>query len=162
MEAGMKTLLAVIASAAVLGGCAVAPVDSYSYAPYYDAGPYYAPYYAPYYTPGYYGPDYYYYSPPVIVGGVRYYSHDRHDWRDRQDWRGNHNRSTWRSGQHNTQRSVRPTTSAGPRAQHWSGRPAAGSANRTTRPVIAPTQRAMRPAPETNRLHAGEMTRPAS
>ena len=157
----MKTLLAVIASAALLGGCAVAPVDSYSYAPYYDSGPYYAPYY----TPGYYGPDYYYYSPPVIVGGVRYYSHDRHDWRDRHDWHGNRNwhGSAWRGGQRSTersrQRSVRPTTSAAPRSQHWTGRPAAASVNRTTRPIAAPAQRAMRPAPATSRAHAGDMAR---
>lgn len=151
----MKTLLAVIASAALLGGCAVAPVDSYSYAPYYHSYsyvPYYdsEPYYTPYYTPGYYGPDYYYYSPPVIVGGIRYYSGSRHDWRDRHDWRN----GSWRG----TQRTVRPTNSAASTPQHWTGRPAAAPVNRTTRPVTAPTQRAMRP-PATDRAHAGDMTR---
>jgi hypothetical protein len=159
MEVGMKTLLGVIVCAGLVGGCAVAPVDStysypygyaapYAYGPYYDYGPYY---YGPGY--GYYG----YYGPPVIVGGITYYSHRHHDWHDG----AGQDHAAWRGDHRTVERTMRPAPAPG--AAHWSGRTANAPVNRTTRSVVAPSQRAARgSAPPMSHAQSTEPARPAS
>jgi hypothetical protein len=119
----MKTLLASLAGALLLAGCAVAPVEgpygygyggtygyggAYDYGYGYGYGPSYYGYYGDYYRP-------YYYSPPII-GGFSYYSGGRHDRRghahrggrghwsdDRSSWQGDSDvrrGSAARSGRH--------------------------------------------------------------
>jgi hypothetical protein len=98
----MKVIIAAVAAAALLGGCATAP---YGYDTPYSYG--YAPAYP--YTYDYYGPGYYY-GPPAIGGGVviggsidsnrgdwRGHGGDSGHWRggDRGNWRGD-DRGNWR------------------------------------------------------------------
>lgn len=86
----IKSVLAVVAGAAILAGCATGPY-------YQDYGYGYGPGYAyPYddYGPGYYGPGY---VAPSVGFGVTYIDRDDHrrHWRDdrqsrdnRREWRG--------------------------------------------------------------------------
>lgn len=99
----MKTLLAAVGCAVLLGGCAAGPYYSYDYAqPYaygYDDGPYY------------YGPGYYMYAPAF---GFSYYSGG--DWHG-HDWHGHDHHGDWHhSADHGA---ARWHASGNGGASHW-------------------------------------------
>jgi hypothetical protein len=103
--AKIRSLLAIAAGAALVGGCAVAPYDNgygygYGYGNGYDYPGYpgYAPV-SPYDDDPFYEPGYYGYGPSVglgfsfggVYGGGHHHDHDGHDWhghREGRDWHG--------------------------------------------------------------------------
>lgn len=143
----MKTILAALGCAALLGGCAVVPADyPYGSAPYG-----YGSDYGPYYAPGYYG--YYDYGPSI---GFSYYggghSRDHYRFGDRRGWDDHGRFHTSAPGRwHST--SSTPARAAAP---HGVTPRAAGPASNRVRPSSALTQRGPSMAP------AAPETRPAS
>jgi len=105
--AKIRSLLAIVAGAALVGGCAVAPYDNgygYGYGNGYDY-PGYAPGYAPvspyddnpFYGPGYYGPSV---GLGFAVGGT--FDGDGHRHHDGHDWHGHREGHEWHGdGGHN-------------------------------------------------------------
>lgn len=85
MATSMKWVLAVVAGAGLLAGCADEPYYGYGYG--YDYGAYNYP------GPVYYGSPDYAYGPPVVGFGLGFSDFDHHEhWGDRGDheWREHH------------------------------------------------------------------------
>lgn len=143
----MKAIVATLGFAALLGGCAVAPIDhSYGYATPYAYGNDYGPFYSgPFYSgPGYYG---YYDYGPAFYGGFSYYGGRRHGDRGLRD-----------HGHFRADADRHPTASPAP-ANRWSGR--AATAQRAGTPRAAP-DRAQAPARSMARARIAPESRPAS